>query len=53
MNRKYLNNFIMEEDGVEIIEWISVLAVAAILIAIAAKCGTAIKAKMSNLASAI
>lgn len=45
--RKYLKCFISETNAVETIEWIAILSVAAALIIIAAKCGNAIRNKLS------
>ena len=35
----YIKHFIKEEDAVEAMEWMAIVAVAAVLITIAAKCG--------------
>lgn len=42
---QYIKNFIIEESGVETIEWVGVLAVAAGLIAVIAKVGSSMKRK--------
>lgn len=47
--KKYVKRFIEEEDGVEAIEWLAILAVAAALIGVAATIAKEIKARMSNL----
>ena len=49
----YFNSFIKAEDGVEAMEWMAIVAVAAILIVIAAKCGKKLQSKMRNIASNI
>lgn len=49
----YFDSFIKGEDGVEAMEWMAIVAVAAILIVIAAKCGNKLQSKMKNIASNI
>lgn len=49
----YFNSFIKNEDGVEAMEWMAIVAVAAILIGIAVKCGNKLQSKMKNIASNI
>lgn len=50
---KYINNFIKENDGVETIEFIGVLAVGAGLIAAIATVATGMKGKVSGAKSSI
>ena len=49
----YIKHFIKEEDAVEAMEWMAIVAVAAVLITIAAKCGPAIKSKLIAIAQSI
>ena len=49
----YIKHFIREEDAVEAMEWMAIVAVAAVLITIAAKCGAAIKSKLIAIAQSI
>ena len=42
--------FLIEEDGVELIEWLAVLAAAIGLIAVVVKASGGMKDKMSNIA---
>ena len=49
----YIKHFIKEEDAVEAMEWMAIVAVAAVLITIAAKCGAAIKSKVIAIAQSI
>lgn len=49
----YLKKFIRDEDGVEAMEWMAIVAVAAALIAIAASCGDKLKDKLSGIANSI
>lgn len=51
--RYFFEDFIKEEDGVEAMEWLAIVCVAAVMIAIAAKCADAIKSKMTSVASYI
>ena len=48
----YIKHFIKEEDAVEAMEWMAIVAVAAVLITIA-KCGAAIKSKLIAIAQSI
>lgn len=49
----YIKDFILKEDAVEAMEWMAIVAVAATLIVIAAKCGKKLQSKMKNIASNI
>ena len=49
----YLSSFVKEENAVEAMEWMAIVAVAAILIGIAVKCGKKLQSKMKNIASNI
>lgn len=51
--RTYMRDFLKNEEGVEAMEWLAIVTVAAALIAIAAAFGDKIKAKLSNAASHI
>lgn len=51
--KSYLNSFVKNENGVEAMEWMAIVAVAAILIGIAVKCGNKLQSKMKNIASNI
>ena len=51
--QSYLNLFVKNENGVEAMEWMTIVAVAAILIGIAVKCGNKLQSKMKNIASNI
>ena len=51
--QSYVKNFIKEEEGVEAMEWMAIVGVAAILIVIAAKCGNKLQTKLKNIASNI
>lgn len=51
--KRYISDFIKEEDGVEAMEWLAIVCVAAALIGIAAKCADAIKTKIVGVASYI
>lgn len=48
---KMLKSFLMEDDGVETMEWFAIVIVAAAMIGIAATCGDKIVAKMSSVLS--
>lgn len=45
--------FIYDEDGVETMEWLTIVCVVAALIGVAVKCAGAIKEKMITVASYI
>ena len=49
----YSYHFFKEEDGVETMEWIAILAIAAVLIGIAVACSDAIREKLSGAVSYI
>ena len=49
----YLKDFIYEEDGIETMERLAILCVAAALIAIIAKVASSLKGKISGLASSL
>lgn len=49
----YLKQFIYNEDGVETIEWIAILAVTAGLIAIVGSAAKTVKGKLKGVAKAI
>lgn len=51
--RHYVSDFLKEEDGVETMEWIAIVVVAAVMIGIAAACGKQIKEKLSGAVSFI
>ena len=51
--KRYLSSFVNDEDAVEAMEWMAIVAVAAILIVIAVKCGNKLLSKMKNIASNI
>lgn len=53
MMKKYFYKFLYDEDGSQIIEWLAVLAVAAMMIGIAAKVAKTVKIKMGTAASYI
>ena len=48
-----VRSFVKDEEGVEAMEWMAIVAVAAILIGIAVKCGNKLQSKMKNIASNI
>ena len=49
MLKRYLSSFVNDEDAVEAMEWMAIVAVAAILIVIAVKCGNKLLSKMKIL----
>ena len=49
MDKRYIKDFLLEENAVEAIEWLAILAVCSVLIGIAATMAKTIKAKMSNI----
>lgn len=49
----YINRFFSDEDGVEIIEWIAILSVTAVLIGIVASTGSSVIDKLKGIAKAI
>lgn len=49
----YLKQFLREEDGVETIEWIAILAVSAGIIAVVGSAAKAVKGKLKGVANAI
>ena len=51
--KPYFKSFIKNEEGVEAMEWMAIVTVAAILIGIAVKCGNKLQRKMKNIASNI
>ena len=51
--KAYVRSFVKDEEGVEAMEWMAIVAVAAILIGIAVKCGNKLQSKMKNIASNI
>lgn len=51
--KPYVRSFVKDEEGVEAMEWMAIVAVAAILIGIAFKCGNKLQSKMKNIASNI
>lgn len=51
--KPYVRSFVKDEEGVETMEWMAIVAVAAILIGIAVKCGNKLQSKMKNIASNI
>lgn len=51
--KPYVRSFVKDEEGVEAMEWMAIVAVAAILIGIAVKCGNKLQSKMKNIASNI
>ena len=53
MDIKYIREFIKDESGVELIEWLAILGVVAGLIIIAAKVGEKVKSRLSHAASYI
>lgn len=48
--RKYFNEFVANENGIETMEWIAILAVAAALIVICARIASSVKEKFEGVA---
>ena len=48
MDIKYIREFVKDESGVELIEWLAILGVVAGLIIIAAEVGEKVKSRLSN-----
>ena len=53
MDIKYIREFVKDESGVELIEWLAILGVVAGLIIIAAEVGEKVKRRLSHAASYI
>ncbi len=49
----YVKAFFLNDEGVETMEWLAIVVVAAVLIGIAVACGDKIKTKLSNAVSYI
>lgn len=46
--REYLKSFMEQEEGVESMEWLAIVVVAAAMIGVAIACGDQIKGKLSS-----